>query len=694
MTSIAMSSGHGQYVRGARGNPVPPQLDEVDQARRVVDRVAELLKQAGVDCATFHDNTSHDQDTNLETIVAWHNSRSRTLDVSVHFNAYDGSAHGVEVLWVTQEQLAKEVSAAIAAAGPFTNRGAKYRDNLYVLNNTDEPAILIETCFCDHTGDSTTFTSRFEDICCAIAEAISGQAIGGMPDRPDKPELPDRPDRPEQPPPADEVPQWLQTMRNITGLSETPGEADNPKILMMAQYIGQKYPEMKSYCDSYNHDSIAWCGLCMAYCVATADIRPPFGPTDTDKFLWAQSFSTDPAYKDTGRPHRGTIVVTTREGGGHVTCFEEMDGYYYSCRGGNQSDAVNVMSVDPDTVIGHMWPKAAGEPPMIPVEDRPLLEKGDSGPDVVDLQEMLPRFEGDVDGDVGSITENAVIEYQRSRGLDPDGMVGQETWTALYENKPPLPPPPPPPGAFTLFEQEQIRGIASDSPIAEYDWEDRGQAPSGYTQGMALAFAQSYRKLKAKHPAVVKMAQKRRNSDKDALNVYKAQYKALHRPNEKAGANVLVNLYALMLGHGMRESSGKHCEGRDMSASNVESDTCEAGLFQTSYNAHSASDPEFDNLMTEYMATANKPLCYLEAFAENVSCSADDWDNYGSGKGEEFQALCKECPAFAVESAALTLRMLCNHYGPIIRQETELKSDAVDLFEEVREYVDSLDETA
>ena len=61
--TVAISSGHGLHIRGARGNPVPPQLDEVDQARRVVDRVAELLS-----CPKFHDNTSYDVSTNLSTV--------------------------------------------------------------------------------------------------------------------------------------------------------------------------------------------------------------------------------------------------------------------------------------------------------------------------------------------------------------------------------------------------------------------------------------------------------------------------------------------------------------------------------------------------------------------------------------------------------------------------------------------------
>jgi N-acetylmuramoyl-L-alanine amidase len=174
---IVISSGHGLYVRGARGNPVPPQLDEVDEARRVVTRVAEILEEAGVWVRTFNDNTSHDVSTNLSTIVNFHNSQTRDLDVSVHFNAYDQSAHGTEVLYVTQEELAAEVSAAISEAGGFTDRGPKRRTDLAFLNNTEMPAILIETCFCDHTGDSIQYRETFEAICGAIARTIAGSSV-------------------------------------------------------------------------------------------------------------------------------------------------------------------------------------------------------------------------------------------------------------------------------------------------------------------------------------------------------------------------------------------------------------------------------------------------------------------------------------------------------------------------------------
>ena len=139
---IVISSGHGKYVRGASGY-----LDEVDEARRVVDRVAEVLRAAGHTAHVFHDNTSTSQNENLNTIVDYHNGRERDLDVSVHFNAYETTPKpmGCECLYVTQEDLADRVSNAIADAGGFLDRGPKYRSDLFFLNSTEEPAILIET---------------------------------------------------------------------------------------------------------------------------------------------------------------------------------------------------------------------------------------------------------------------------------------------------------------------------------------------------------------------------------------------------------------------------------------------------------------------------------------------------------------------------------------------------------------------
>jgi len=163
---IVISSGHGKYVRGAKGY-----LDEVDEARRVVDRTAELMFEMGVKVQTFHDNTSTTQNQNLHTIVNYHNAQKRDLDVSVHFNASQSTSKpmGSECLYLTQASMAANVSSAIAKAAAWPDRGAKKRTNLYFLNQTAKPAILIEVCFVDSSSDADVYKKKFEDICAALA---------------------------------------------------------------------------------------------------------------------------------------------------------------------------------------------------------------------------------------------------------------------------------------------------------------------------------------------------------------------------------------------------------------------------------------------------------------------------------------------------------------------------------------------
>lgn len=168
---IVISAGHGKYVRGASGY-----LDEVDEARRVMDMVAQYLELLGVGVETYADDVSKTQGENLERIVDYHNSKTRDLDVSIHFNAYveTDEPRGCEVLYVTQAELASKVSNIMAKAAEFINRGAKKRTDLYFLNNTAMPAILLEVCFVDSWADAELYNSYFDRLCRGIAVAISG----------------------------------------------------------------------------------------------------------------------------------------------------------------------------------------------------------------------------------------------------------------------------------------------------------------------------------------------------------------------------------------------------------------------------------------------------------------------------------------------------------------------------------------
>lgn len=312
---------------------------------------------------------------------------------------------------------------------------------------------------------------------------------------------------------------------------------------------------------------------------------------------------------------------------------------------------------------------------------RPTLRVGSQGRDVVIVQVCLRARP--IDGDFGDITEDAVFAFQRRQHLAPvDGVVGPDTWAALERvyHLPPYPAPMPPP-----LDQETIDhicAIAMRSEIADYSWDDRGDAPPGYIQGMAVAFATVCVKLAARDSAALEMAKANTNNgDTDALAWYADTFRELGMSNDAAGIDTLRHLFVLQLGLGMRESSGYYCEGRDQSATNIEADTCEAGLFQMSWNASGCSS-EMQKLMDQY--AVHPPQCALEVFRQGVACSDEDWSCYGSGSGADYQALAKSCPQFAVETAAIGLRNLRQHWGPINRHEVEVRPEADAMFRAVQ----------
>jgi peptidoglycan hydrolase-like protein with peptidoglycan-binding domain len=509
--TICISSGHGKYIRGASGY-----LDEVNEARRVVEEVARLLRAADVDVATYHDDSSHSQNENLNRIVNWHNAQKRTLDVSIHFNAYQttSAAMGTECLYLTQMDLAADVADAIAEATGLPNRGPKYRDNLFFLNSTAKPSVLVEVVFVDSSRDAEVYEDQFADICSGLASALSGEEIG---------------------------------------------------------------------------------------------IAPP-----------------EP--------------------------------------------------VDPQPEPG---------PPVIPEEEpgRQTIGLGDKGDDVIYVQELLGVFPAD--GDFGPITDAAVRGYQSAygEGVTSDGIVGPKTWKALdyladakAAGNDRLP----------HDQAQRIAALAEKSKIASYSWKDRGKLPLGYTAGIAQCFALAATRLMQGHPIATTAAQADRNlADYDALSWYADEFADLDMDNSQDGIDTLRHLFVLLLGLGARESSGRYCEGRDMSATNTSADTAEASLYQTSWNIRSCSS-SIPPLLQEYWANPNG---FLPTFQNGCKLDKDDLGNFGSGDGAKFQFLSKYCPAFHVAVTGVGLRFLRQHWGPINRHDVELKREADEMLLDVQHLI-------
>jgi hypothetical protein len=70
-----------------------------------------------------------------------------------------------------------------------------------------------------------------------------------------------------------------------------------------------------------------------------------------------------------------------------------------------------------------------------PATTRPMLRRGSTGNDVVDLQGLLVRRGAtlNADGIFGGLTREAVVDFQQRSGLGADGIVGPLTWQALEQ---------------------------------------------------------------------------------------------------------------------------------------------------------------------------------------------------------------------------------------------------------------------
>lgn len=181
-----ISSGHSDKCIGAVGV-----LDERTEAIKVSQRVYDIL---GPEHAyIFHDRTSKDQGTNLRTIYTKHNAKPCKINLSVHFNSGQASATGVECLYfdngkdTVTKTLSSKMSKAVADSLGLRNRGAKKRNELSVLKNIKQKAILLEVCFVSNKGDAEAYRKNFEKMCQAVAQVLREHLGIKAPQKPSKP---------------------------------------------------------------------------------------------------------------------------------------------------------------------------------------------------------------------------------------------------------------------------------------------------------------------------------------------------------------------------------------------------------------------------------------------------------------------------------------------------------------------------
>lgn len=271
---------------------------------------------------------------------------------------------------------------------------------------------------------------------------------------------------------VDVIPQWLAVARRYLGVEEVGGRGDNPTILKFATTVAAKFPRHANYAALYVSDDTAWCGVAAADWFAEVGIEPPFGPRDTDKWMWADAWM--PWGVPSG-PREGAVVCF----GGHVALVNRLiDADTFEAIGGNQSSpqggAVTLSRRRWSDVKATRWPDAAGAvvvPQPVPGE-RPEIKRGSTGPAVIELQRLLGVPQN---GTFWLDTDASVRAYQAAHGLDVDGEVGPLTWAALLGNAPAIEQP---------ANMQTSKGSWYSQYDGKYHWRDSGDAPGSAALGV------------------------------------------------------------------------------------------------------------------------------------------------------------------------------------------------------------------
>lgn len=177
MKLISIDNGHGLNTPGKRTPTMPDGriIKEWEFNHSTAKKLGELLKFNGFDVLFVSDT---EEDTSLEGRTNKANQAKADIFVSIHFNAFKGiwgSHGGIETLYAQGSanglKLANLVQKELIEVTGLRDRGAKARNDLWVLNKTTMPAVLAECGFMDNLDEAKLMLDEDYQVKCARAIA-------------------------------------------------------------------------------------------------------------------------------------------------------------------------------------------------------------------------------------------------------------------------------------------------------------------------------------------------------------------------------------------------------------------------------------------------------------------------------------------------------------------------------------------
>ncbi|MGL4875931.1 MAG: peptidoglycan-binding protein [Clostridium sp.] len=406
---IAIRAGHTFSVPGARAL-----LDETTENRKVKDAVLKYLKKTN---HTVLDVTPNDSYNTVGKEISYGidkaNNFGADVFLSIHFNkaydSYDGVI-GTEVLVYELDKANKEAKAVlnnIVSLG-FKNRGLKERKDLSDLRRTNMPSMIVEVCFVEATKDVELYKKvGYDKVGLVIAEAL----VGIIEDKPDEPVNPE----PEKPKPEKPQGNWIIDLQKELNKSYSANLVvdgiGGPKTLAacpilkkgsrgeIVKILQKRLYNLNCPCGASGADGVFGNGTEIGVLKFQNEKKLASDGIVGEK-TWAKLMEIESPVK----PQSNWIIDLQKEL--------------------NRSYGANLV------VDGIAGPKTLAA--------CPLLKEKNKGEIVRILQKRLialgfPCGSYGADGAFGNGTKNAVINYQKTKKLSVDGIVGNNTWRKLLE---------------------------------------------------------------------------------------------------------------------------------------------------------------------------------------------------------------------------------------------------------------------
>lgn len=217
----------------------------------------------------------------------------------------------------------------------------------------------------------------------------------------------------------------------------------------------------------------------------------------------------------------------------------------------------------------------------------------------------------------------------------------------------------------SLLTMDAVNKAVVGSSCAKYAFGNRGPAPLGYLKGIVVSYARTLCLYNSPNTTYAGSIGEALGDDAhDALVHYGI--------GAASGGERIKQTYTLLIGLGLRESSGQYGTGWDTSklkgAHPIQPTAInsETGAFQVSYD-NDRKMPASSALYAEYQAHPDR--CSLDIFKEGAKAVVQDF--VGSGPGYDFQHFMRYCPALQVDYAAAGIRVNRGQWGPLNRKEAE-----------------------